>query len=453
MLVIQTLIASSVIIFAVRYIVKPRTLVRRFNVAGRLFLAMNIVIFLCVGSILASSYPQTNSVLKFTSDNAFLIGLCVVLFGLLSLVVSLRLWEMAFVPFKPVGLGSEPVGFGGERGTWSEVYLLALSALCICCTLWVVFVSGVPQLYFFSGLSEDQLAAIRIGELHTTTSVPSVVRKIFARDLSFVLALVAIAKLNVASAVGGRRSVMVLVCLYLLLICIVYNYSFELSKSEMVKSFLGIACFSLSCKIYCGKKLPGNIKIAASFFMILMILYFMFLLSYPDRSFFSVGTYFFQRVFVSQISPFFGSIQLWLYDIRLGDLSDISAYFAEVLRISPFEAPAQRLTGVFFPAAYEAGKMNYLSSWFVAESLIIGGPIGALISIIIVNLQVGFLLVSFAYIRPFVWYGPLVTYCLVFSSYMSSVLPFITSASVVVIFCFVALGSKRFFFLKKRAMP
>ena len=448
MLVLQTLIASSVIIFAVRYIVKPRTLVRRFNVAGRLFLAMNIVIFLCAGSILATSYPQTNSVLRFTSDNAFLIGLCVVLFGLFSLVVSLRLWEMAFVPFKPVVLGSEPAGFGGERGTWSEVCLLALSAFCICCTLWVVIVSGVPQLY-----SEDQLAAIRIGELHTTTSVPSLVRKIFARDLSFVLALVAIAKLNVTTAVGSRRSVMVLVCLYLLLICIVYNYSFELSKSEMVKSFLGIACFSLSCRMYCGRKLPGNIKIAASFLLILMILYFMFLLSYPDRSFFNVGTYFFQRVFVSQISPFFGSIQLWLYDIRLGDLSDISAYFAEVLRISPFEAPAQRLTGVFFPAAYEAGKMNYLSSWFVAESLIIGGPIGALISIIIVNFQVGFLLVSFAYIRPFVWYGPLVTYCLVFSSYMSSVLPFITSASFVVIFCIVTLGSKRFFFLKKRSLP
>ena len=40
--------------------------------------------------------------------------------------------------------------------------------------------------------------------------------------------------------------------------------------------------------------------------------------------------------------------------------------------------------------------MNYLSSWFVAESLVISGPIGAIISIIIVNLQVGFLLVSFA---------------------------------------------------------
>ena len=124
----------------------------------------------------------------------------------------------------------------------------------------------------------------------------------------------------------------------------------------------------------------------------------------------------------------------------MGNATDIILYIGEVFKLTEFKAPGQFLTEALFPEAFASGRMNYLSTFALADVIwffgIYGLPFASIYLLIIIRC---FVFLKSRAIHKEVWIGfsGAVFYS---SNFMSSFSPYVLSAPIVFIFVILIIN-------------
>ena len=437
--ILQVLVFLLTSYILYRQVLKPKAFSIVSSYEFRFFILFNIVVLLGFGSILAYNLPDTNSVLKRVMPGGYE-------WGLVGVLIFLFCWLLVSALFNAKERSYNYVKIDRKEDSFCSVnILILLTSIMVASTLLILVVYGIPQKAMFSGMSAQDLAVMRTSGLHNSTAVPTLIRRLFAKELSIVLSFIFLARVVLSK---NRKSILKSKAKLLLLIsffCAVYHVSFELSKSKLVAYLLIYYLLYCSCKLRSYKRKTNLSSLFLTFVFLFGVLVLIFSLTYPDYDFQQLILYLISRLFVSQISPYYYSVGLWVNDVNIAEPFDIIFYLGEVFKLADFQAPAQRLTEMLFYDAYISGRMNYLSSFLMGDAVSMFG----FYSVPFFSLYIAFLLRGFFFIRCFgfpkdLFFG-LGAAVLYGSNFMSSLFPFILSSSVVFIVILSMLASKRTF--------
>ncbi len=438
-LMLQVLVFLLTTYILYRQVLKPQAYSINLSYEFRFFILFNIVILLGFGSILAYNLPETNSVLKRVMPGGYEWGLAGVLVFLVCWLIVSSFFNIKERSYNYQKLAMREDSFCGIN------VLVLLTSLMVASTVLILAVYGIPQKAMFSGMSAQDLAVMRTSGLHNSTAVPSLVRRLFAKELSIVLSFIFLSRVVLSKSGSSLFKSKAKILLVVSFLCAIYHVSFELSKSKLVAYLLIYYLLYCSCRLKGYKRKTNLFSLFFTFSFLFSVLILIFSLTYPDYDFKKLIIYLSSRLFVSQISPYYYSVGLWVNDVTIAGPFDIIYYLGEVFKLSDFQAPAQRLTEMLFFDAYISGRMNYLSSFLMGDAVSMFG----FYSVPFFSIYVAFLLRGFFFIRCFgfprdLFFG-LGAAILYGSNFMSSLFPFILSSSVIFIVVLSLLASKRTF--------
>lgn len=422
-MIVDTLVVITILLILKKYVFYPANEQSKANFEFRFFVAFQLVCLLGFGVLVASYDPTINSVLKRSPDNAFFFSKIIVLLFLILAIIVFQFFEKIenkLIPIKDI----QP--FNINNAVFILIVLLAVMS-----TTLLILAYGFPQRLLFSGMAGPDLAYARITTLHNSNLVPSIVRRIFAKDLSIFLSFILYANLLIRKPNRFVLKSKIKLLTYFVIALAIYNTSFELSKSKLVEYFLFLFLINLSINYTCHNIKPKLISLLLVPASLVALLVGFFALVHPEWPIIEVLTYFLSRLFVSQISPFIYTVGSYFNDVTMGEATDIVLYLGEVIKVTDFTAPAQHLTSILFPADYSAGRMNYLSTFMLSDVIWMFGIWAVPISSIYVLFLIRF--VIFVKNRTkrldlaiglscFTFYG---------SNLMSSFSPFVLSASMI----------------------
>lgn len=422
-MIVDILIVITILIILKKYVLYPAHEQSKGNFEFRFFVAFQLVCLLGVGVLVASYDPTINSVLKRSSHNAFFFSKLIVLLFLILSIIVFQFFEVIENKLAPI---KEVQPFNINNAVFILIVLLAVMS-----TTLLIFAYGFPQKLLFSGMAGADLAYARITTLHNSSLVPSIVRRIFAKDLSIFLSFILYANLLIRKPTQFVLKSKIKLLTYFVISLAIYNASFELSKSKLVEYFLFLFLINLSINYTCHNVKPKFISLLVVSVSLVALLVSFFALVHPEWPIIEVLRYFLSRLFVSQISPFIYTVGSYFNDVKMGEATDIVLYLGEVIKITDFTAPAQHLTSILFPADYSAGRMNYLSTFLLSDVIWMFG----IWTVPILSIYVLFLIRFVIFVKnrtkrldiaiglsSFTFYG---------SNLMSSFSPFVFSASMI----------------------
>ncbi|MBN3117022.1 hypothetical protein H4F46_19285 [Pectobacterium brasiliense] len=424
--IMNVFILICVLYIMYRHVLFPKVYSIASGYDYRFFVFFYIVCLLGIGGIIATIYPDLNSVLKRTTENGFLLGSGLIFSFLIIYIILSEFFNVIERRYF-----SESLVSNNKYSSLNGISVFC--CLSIFLTVVIICFYGFPQTLLFKGLSAYDLAYTRTTALHNSTLIPSFFRKILARDLSVFLSFVLYARFCLQRAENKKES-KVRFLLILIFLCAVYNVSFELSKSKLVEYLLFLFLIRATVNYTLFRTKPKFFSLLFIFSGFTVLLIFIFSLAYPELELIDVINYFISRLFVSQISPFYYvSGVVFNNSEKLGDLFDVFTYVGEVFKITDFFAPAQQLTQRLFYDDYTSGTMNYLSTFFASDVLWSFGlwffPFASIYVVFLLRFTTilrayGFPREIFIGVSAVVFYG---------SNFMSSFFAFIFSSTIVFI--------------------
>ena len=378
----------------------------------RFFLLFNILLTLTVGAILAPYFRDANAVLRMVSESNFLLGKLIILGACICYWVI----DFAFDNVERKFLSPSAVYCSDHRFYLAQV--LALLSLGL-----VISAYGFPQLRLFADLSAGELAYFRIEKIHNSALVSSLFKNVLGFNLSVLLSYY----FFTVYLFHRRRTQLLYFMVFLA--ASFYFCTLDLSKSKLALYLLGLMAIKFNVYEVTSQKQVSLKYVGLAFFALTVLVLWMFALTIPGVEWVKILEYATQRLLVNQIAAYFAVIELLLNapDV-LDGVDPFYYYFGEQLRLVSFMAPGQFLTSIIYPELFYSGRMNYLSTFNVADLLMIFGFGGLLLMpLIFVVIRLSVLLR-----RSLADVGlgmPLAVYFLVGSNFTSSALPFFFSVS------------------------
>lgn len=383
------------------------TIINEFN----FFFVKDIIVFSLIGYLIVYFGFNGNSVLKQANLNnsiklvgiALLVGQLSFLAGII-LARKIKVYSIKGVSFNLKGL---------QLISWASILSTAI----------VLIFEGIPQKLLFLGLTELDILGKRL-EIHYNGS-PTFIRNIFSKFLGSVSLLAFI--LGPKSFIKKNK-----ITFFVLILCGIYNYTLDLTKSHIVLLFIAIII-----ALYRNKKASF---IKAFFLTSLTIVFLIIIFTLLSESNLIALDYLWKRVFVSQISPLFLSI----YIFGSGLVPSVSSVFfirQLISRISEIEIlpPGRILMEYAYPEQFNSGIGNYLSTIWISDAFAIYGWLGILIFGFIVGFSMIYTYRLLNKIFGNVLGISIGIHLLVFSNYSSSVLPFVINPKLIILTGFLII--------------
>lgn len=333
--------------------------------------------------------------------------------------IALFLGQLAFLIGIIMGRRTKAYSIKGVSFNYKGLFLM--SWFSILSTLLIVLWEGFPQKLLFSGLTEVDILGKRM-EIHYSGS-PTIIRNIFAKLLGSISLIAFI----IGSKEYLRKNKVTFI---LLALTAFYNYTLDLTKSQIVLLFIAVII-----GLYRNQK----VSLFKTFFLsVITIILLVLIFTSLSESNLEAIDYLWKRVFVSQISPLFLSIHLF----GSGLLQAVSSMFfirQIATRFTDIEIlpPGRILMQYAYPEQFNSGIGNYLSTIWISDAYAITGWIGILVFGVIVGFS---LIYTYRLINKV--FGEILgisigIHLLVFNNYSSSVLPFVINPKILILVGFL----------------
>lgn len=376
----------------------------------------DLVVFTLFGTMIIEAGFRGNHVLKIASIDQYLVLSVSVLFiGLMSFYLGIRFGNKFALP---------KVHLKQNQSTILTFFWISMLS-----TVVVGLIDGLPQKYFFQGLSETEILRFRL-LVHYNGS-PTFLRIVLSKILGTLTVLSLFSR---SPSVKGIR----FLSLYQLIgfCAMLYIYTLDLSKSQFVLFLVGIIFVRL-------KNTPLTLTRLAFLLMLLLVLLFAIFYNLTGNIV-EAADYLLKRIFVSQISGYFLSVKIW----SEGIFEQVSpSYFLRQIayRIDgqPHYPPGRLMMMYAYPQGFANGTANYLSTIFVGEAFAIARFLG----VVFFSFYVGFtsiLVYRYSYLHINGLSDGILAVLIIFNNVSSSLLPFVFNPRYIVAFGFVYILSRRY---------
>ena len=400
------------------------------NAMYRFFICYKIVFLIPFSMIASYNFQSANHVLRSSNfDYFYIAALLTCVFILAFLLFDIFFNHIERARYQRYLTDSKLVSYNGNLDRSSIVFVFAVFLLNVA-------LMGLPQMYLFSDLTSQEFAHLRVAKLHSAPDSPSILKNILGRDIAIFTYFWLMARLVLAE---GRAKLPLRKYVILLGFICTYYISLELTKSGIVYFLIYSYLFYYSVRCLKDKEILSLKQFIKIGVLAGSIAFIMFFLVYPGKSFEELAVYALMRLGISQTSAYIFVVSEWMSGNINPDLDLLSDYIKSVFRISDFTAPGKTLTMQLFPEAFEAQRMNYLSTFFLADAIYLGGISAAVILSILVSFFFRFILFLSVVLRPTAAFQAFAAFFLFGSNINSSAFPFIFSASSVAVTIFVLI--------------